>query len=341
MKPTMPVLLFGDDTRSFLATVRSLGRRGVPVHVAPYSLSAPALRSRYIRKVHRIPYYLGDGEAWVDAVREVVRSEGIGMIVACEERSMLPLMRHRDQFEPCLLALPTEPAFTALFDKLDTHRLADRSAVPAPAYRAVGRHTPLVDIEAQLAYPMVCKARRSYDWPDLYVRTKVRICHTRAELADWLARCPPGDEPGLIEAFTEGFGLGLSVLCRAGQVLQAFEHHRVTEIDGSSFCRVSRPVHGQRLQAVARMVAAVDYTGLAMFEFKENPATGQWALLEVNARPWGSMPLPVALGIDFPYGLYQLLSGGQPEQHDLPRHRASMNRDPSSAAEMPARSRGT
>ena len=73
MKPTLPVLLFGDDTRSFLATVRSLGRQGVPVHVAPYSLSAPALRSRYIRKVHRIPYYLGDGAAWTAAVRDVVR----------------------------------------------------------------------------------------------------------------------------------------------------------------------------------------------------------------------------------------------------------------------------
>ena len=30
------VLVIGDDMRSFLATVRSLGRQGLEVHVAPY-----------------------------------------------------------------------------------------------------------------------------------------------------------------------------------------------------------------------------------------------------------------------------------------------------------------
>jgi protein-tyrosine-phosphatase len=53
----------------------------------------------------------------------------------------------------------------------------------------------------------------------------------------------------------------------------------------------------------------VGYTGVAMFEFKRNPS-GQWILLEVNARPWGSLPLPVALGVDFPYRWYQLLVDG-------------------------------
>jgi len=36
-----------------------------------------------------------------------------------------------------------------------------------------------------------------------------------------------------------------------------------------------------------------------------------WVLLEVNARPWGSMPLPVGLGVDFPYRWYRLLVDGQ------------------------------
>lgn len=46
-----------------------------------------------------------------------------------------------------------------------------------------------------------------------------------------------------------------------------------------------------------------------MFEFKRN-AAGDWILLEVNARPWGSLPLPVGLGVDFPYRWYQLLVDG-------------------------------
>jgi protein-tyrosine-phosphatase len=63
------------------------------------------------------------------------------------------------------------------------------------------------------------------------------------------------------------------------------------------------------------MVAALNYTGVAMFEFRlggqEGSHDGGWVLLEVNARPWGSMPLPVGLGVDFPYRWYALLVDGE------------------------------
>lgn len=306
-----PVLVFGDDTRSFLATVRSLGRRGVRVHVAPYSLQSPALRSRHVFKVHRIPYYLGDGAEWLAAVQQVLQAEGIGVVLACEERSMLPLMRHREALPGCRLALPGDAAFEAFFDKFKTHALAQQTHMPSPAAVAVEPGSQAQQIGQKLGFPVVCKARRSYDWPQLYGRTKVSLAHDEEALGLWLARCGDAREKYLAEAYFEGYGLGVSVLCDHGRVAQAFEHHRVNEREGSSYHRVSRPVHPERLAAVARMVEAVAYTGLAMFEFKHQPATGRWALLEVNARPWGSMPLPVALGVDFPWGAY-LLAMGQP-----------------------------
>src|SRR5690242_19400057 len=48
-----------------------------------------------------------------------------------------------------------------------------------------------------------------------------------------------------------------------------------------------------------------------MFEFRLDPATGAWSLLEVNARPWGSLPLPVGLGVDFPWRWYRLLTADE------------------------------
>jgi len=45
---------------------------------------------------------------------------------------------------------------------------------------------------------------------------------------------------------------------------------------------------------------ALEYTGVGMFEFKYNPQTKGWILIEINARFWGSLPLAVYAGIDFP-----------------------------------------
>jgi predicted ATP-grasp superfamily ATP-dependent carboligase len=48
-----------------------------------------------------------------------------------------------------------------------------------------------------------------------------------------------------------------------------------------------------------------------MFEFRSNLRDGSWILIETNARLWGSLPLPVALGVDFPAWLHDLLVHGR------------------------------
>jgi predicted ATP-grasp superfamily ATP-dependent carboligase len=47
-----------------------------------------------------------------------------------------------------------------------------------------------------------------------------------------------------------------------------------------------------------------------MLEFKVRP-DGAPFLLEVNARPWGSMQLAIDAGVDFPWLLYQLTTEKQ------------------------------
>jgi protein-tyrosine-phosphatase len=61
------------------------------------------------------------------------------------------------------------------------------------------------------------------------------------------------------------------------------------------------------VEALARRTAL---SGVAMFEFRHHLATGAFILLEVNARFWGSLPLAIAAGADFPADLARLLLGG-------------------------------
>lgn len=306
------VLVIGDDTRSFLACVRSLGRRGVEVHAAPYSLDAPALQSRYIRKVHLLPYYLDGGAKWLQAMQTLLASEQFDMVLPCEERGLLPLCAHQSELPGrTVLAIPSPVALDIFFDKIHTRELAQRCGVPIPDGYLWQADSSVAQLQAELGLPVAAKHRQSYSLNQLYVRTQVRILQDEKSIGDWLQSQKPESGTVFFEKMVEGVGLGVSVLCHQGKVLQAFEHHRANELAGSSYYRKSMPIDPQRLAAVSRMVAATQYTGLAMFEFKLNTHTGQWVLLEVNARPWGSLPLPVAWGVDFPFRLYQLLCLGQ------------------------------
>lgn len=303
------VLVLGDDTRSFLATVRSLGRQGIAVHVAPANFRSPALHSRYITAVHELPPWMDDGTDWLHAMAATLQADQFDLVIPCNETTLLPLQHFRAQLEPLArLAIPDDHAIAVLFDKLATRELAQRVGVPVAAGRLLRPDDTAAGVLAELGAPVVVKPRRSYALDSLGARGKAQVVKDADSLARVLREVDPGET--LLEQYFPGQGQGVSLVASQGRVLQAFEHHRVRERGGASFYRISAPLSPDLLRGCEAITGGVPYTGVAMFEFKRNER-GDWILLEVNARPWGSMPLPLALGIDFPYRWYRLLVAGE------------------------------
>jgi protein-tyrosine-phosphatase/predicted ATP-grasp superfamily ATP-dependent carboligase len=304
------VLVLGDDTQSFLAVVRSLGRRGVEVHAAPFNFRAPALSSRYIAKVHRLPRYVGTGEQWCEATAQLLEQERFDYVVPVDDRNILCFQKFAARLAPLSrIAMPSDEAIEAFYDKLRTRELAERCRVAVPAGRVLRAGDSASSIAREFGLPVAVKPRRSYTLDSLHDRGKVALVDSEVRLQVALDAIK-GREDHLVEAFFQGQGVGVSLLAARGTVLYAFEHHRLTEGPaGGSSLRVSAPVDPERLAACQRMLAELAYTGVAMFEFRRDPASGGWVLLEVNARFWGSLPLPLSLGLDFPYDLLRVLSG--------------------------------
>ena len=106
-KATERALVFGDDMRIFLAVVRSLGRAGKEVHAAPFNWRAPALKSKYVRAIHRLPRYSDDADAWLAAVSSLLQREKYDLVVpCCDDRSILPFHMHREAFADYRVAIP-------------------------------------------------------------------------------------------------------------------------------------------------------------------------------------------------------------------------------------------
>lgn len=306
---TGKVLVLGDDTRSFLAIVRSLGRQRLRVHVAPINFCSVALRSRYIAKIHCLPPLTGDGAAWLASLEDLVRAENFTLVVPCADRALLPLHANRDRFAGLtLLAIPEPEHIDTLFDKVHTRELAASLGVSLAPGLHPDRPIDPDEVFAQLGSPVVVKPRRSVLPDALHRQEQVQIVSTPDELREATADRECGSY--FFEAFFPGFGLGVSVLADRGVILQSFQHHRVHQAarGGSSAYRVSAPLSADLIAACEKIVGRINYTGIAMFEFRREVSGENWVLLEVNARPWGSMPLPVALGVDFPFAWYQLLA---------------------------------
>lgn len=301
------VLVFGDDMRIFLAVVRSLGRAGKEVHAAPYNWHSPALKSKYISAVHRFPRYSEDPVMWRASVLDVLRTHAFSLVVPCCDPAIIPLHVHRQDFADFPMAIPNPTAMSLLFDKERTRGLCAELEIPVVAGSRLDAGDTAQQLIDRYGLPLVIKAAKSYSIDRLDSAGKVWIVEDRSELEKVLTTLRE-DSSHLVEAFFEGAGVGVSVLAENGTILHAFQHRRLREgRGGSSSYRVSEPINEELHRACEKICERTNLTGVCMFEFRYNANNRKWVLLETNARFWGSSPLPISLGVDFPRFLYDLL----------------------------------
>lgn len=294
------VLLLGDDLRAFLAIARSLGRRGVEVHAAPSDFSSPALKSRYIAAAHRLPPYPLDPRAWESALARLIADHGFGKVIPTSDSGLFMLRHHAEALGRERIGIANETALEIFSDKANTRALAEAHGVMVARGRLLGDDEKAQALADSLGLPLVLKPRASYALGDIATKRSARVVRDVVELDRQLRS---GAWDGCVaESFFPGVGIGLSVLASEGRILFAYQHRRLHESSdtGASTKRVSETVHPALLEAARPLAAAAELDGVAMFEFRLHRRSGRNVLLEVNPRFWGSLPLAVAAGADFP-----------------------------------------
>ncbi|MEN8260808.1 MAG: hypothetical protein ABFS02_09525, partial [Pseudomonadota bacterium] len=66
------------------------------------------------------------------------------------------------------------------------------------------------------------------------------------------------------------------------------------------------------LDEVTRIIRALPYTGIAEFEYKRDPTTGQFHLIEINPRCWSWISASTVSRADIPWIAFQDLTGANP-----------------------------
>ena len=296
------ILVVGDDDKVFLATCRSLGRAGVEVHAAPFDHAAAALASRYISAIHRLPHYPQDRAGWVQGIRALIDRHGFDLVIPINDSDLLLFQAHGDEIGRDRLAIVNAEALRIFTDKAATRELAASLGVPIAGAALVD---PAELENGRTSFPLVLKPRRSYELGSETGKLYAKIVRSEAELRNELSGKSPSEL--VVEHFYPGVGVGFSVLAKNGRLLLCYQHRRLRQAweTGPSSARVSEAPDPELEAAVGKLAAATNLTGVAMFEFRRQ-GPGRFVLLEVNARLWGSLPLAIEAGADFPRALYKL-----------------------------------
>ncbi|MCP3952953.1 MAG: ATP-grasp domain-containing protein [Desulfobacterales bacterium] len=219
--------------------------------------------------------------------------------------------------------LLNDKAFKFAFNKVKIYDLATSLGIPIPRTIVLDQTVNITDNLSDIPLPTIVKPICSVNTEDLKNKNYVRCLSTREDLLGYIHDLIRQQAQVAIQEVVPGRGVGIEVLASNGKILYAFQHQRLHETSGfGSTYRKSVQLEPHLVEATSRLLSALDYTGVAMVEFRVDDASGHWVLLEINARFWGSLPLAVAAGADFPYYLYQLLVDGK--QHFPPDYRLNV-----------------
>ncbi|MFJ2056421.1 ATP-grasp domain-containing protein [Streptomyces sp. NPDC087908] len=304
---SVPTVLVRLDRNPFhhgtLGAARSLGRAGIPVHAVIESGTSPVARSRYLRSARESPGAVSTAElvALLHRYADEIGAAAGGssdrpstplLVLPLDDVSALGLARRRADLSPrFLLPAQTEEQLLRVADKAALAETCASLGLPHPRTELPTGTDEAAAMAWSIGLPVVAKWSRPWLLPAGGGLRSTSIVRSLAEVRELYARTPEAGSPLLLQE-----------LLPAGRDLDWFFHGYVAADGGCTTGATGRKERswpdGAGLTAVGRWAAnpavdrtardlfrALGYRGVCDLDFRLNPSTGAYHLLDFNPRP--------------------------------------------------------
>ncbi len=307
----MGVLVTDGHWRKTLALVRSLGRKGIDVTVGERTFLNTSFFSKYCSRRIVYPSPRRYPDQFIDFITKEIKENHYECLYPMEEETLLLLAQHRSEISKyTYLLVPDSQKIEFVRDKGNLLRFAEAHGIPMPKTFYEPPTSTLPPWGGGEGEGYVIKPRiSSGSFGIAYVRKREDLIPLYQKVH---AQYP---FPLVQEWIPDGGGtFGFSALFDDGSnVKAAFIHEklRMYPIQGGPSTLREGVEHLQIMELGLSLLKSLDWTGVAMAEFKVDPRDGIPKLMEVNPRFWGSLHLAIISGVDFPYLILKMARGDQ------------------------------
>jgi len=276
------VLVVSANFRKAYPVIKSLARMGLKVIAIFYLWRSPVF-SKYIWRRYLVPNPYLDRKGYMYNVKRIIDKHKPSLTIPIGYIDVVTLAKCR-------------------------HTLAGKTILPIPDYDTivnVSRKDKIISLCKRLGikYPQIYQSYTSVRLPavfkSVYDASKPQyIFH--AEDLDTIKRL--ANESTLIQEYIPGFGFGYFAIAKNGTIYVDYVHRRIIEEKPSGGASIVACIdfNPEVLALGRRIVKELRWTGAIMVEFKRHAETGEYYLLEINPKLWGSLELAVSKNIDIP-----------------------------------------
>ena len=300
-----------------LGAIRALGRHGIRVVAVDNRPWALGFSSRYVAQPVVAPDPVADEDGFIEAMAAL--GEGLDHpvpVFPTHDEHLNSFVRRAAELSPWFrVPAPEWETLERIQDKAHQVNEALACDVPVPETRFPKSAAEAVAAAAEIGFPVLLKPAENIEFKRLYRRQAFR-CETPAEVdaayghmetyGPMLQEFVPGGDEGL-------YTLG-SYLNREGEALGLFcgRKLRQTRMDMGS-CRVGESLWVERVvDDGLRLLRRLGFHGVSQVEFKLDPRTGEFKLIEVNPRLWQWHGLSGSTGVDLTHIAFLDLVGAPP-----------------------------
>jgi predicted ATP-grasp superfamily ATP-dependent carboligase len=315
-----------------LNVVRSLGEQGVPVVVVSEYADPPSRYSRHCIEFVQVPDFAVQPQALLATLVDLARRHGGPLpVFPSADPDLEALNRIRDAALPHVRWTMAAPALVAaLMDKRAFSELATRCGLPVPRTFTPTTLDEVERIADVLTYPAIAKPSLPTAWkhpelPRAIRMAKAIVLQSREELLEvcravlpWglaliLQEYVPGDDSAHydVHAFIDQQGVARATFCG--------RKWRIQPPHVGSGCYVESLLEPELEALVVDILQRLGYRGIANLNFKRHGVSGEFKLLEINARVSQWTILTTRAGVNLPWMAYRDVCGLAPETPPL-RH---------------------
>jgi D-aspartate ligase len=320
----VPAVILGANFYSALGAIRTLGRRGVPVYALDYHFpTAYALSSRYVTEKVLCP----DINRNEKELATFLISFGKGfavkpVLMATADNYALMISRYAEDLNPYFRFPALPPGLLEkIIDKKGLSELARDLRLRIPTTYTVMPGSDTAQIASDINYPCIIKPALSHKFVRVY-RQKCLYVDNREQLLEALDSASTSGLEVMVQEVIPGFDDHMYVfdayIDTRGKITHTFSAQKLRQFPinfGSS--TFTHQCYDPVLISLGReYMERLGYRGYGEIEFKKDPRSEKYYLIEINARLSTLNVLFDKCGIEFTYVMYRDLIGDPlPEKH--------------------------
>lgn len=307
----MKILLTEGNNKAVLGIIRNIGLKhdvDVISNIKNYIIHSKYCNSmKIIKNCH-------DESSYIESLVQLLNETDYDLVIPVGARSVKYISTHIEKINKLTKVFVADiDSIEIALNKGKTFEHAKEASVIVPKTYDFNSLQDVENNKSTIEYPIIVKSSDEslFKFETIYVNNFVELMNALYECKAKYPQILENKFPILQEKII-GKGYGFFALYNNGQCVSYFMHERLREYPftgGASTC--ARSIYDDKLKKTGiKLLDSLNWNGIAMVEYKKDEKSGEFKLIEINPKIWGSFELSIKCGVDFIQDLISLTQKG-------------------------------